>query len=232
MNIETVQPAARPLTASPKPYKGMGMEGIVARWYAKTTANAMEDFRTEARNVAASLPPDASVLEVAPGPGYFSIELAKLGRFAITGLDISKTFVQLARENAAQAGVAVAFRQGNASQMPLGSEQFDLVFCRAAFKNFSQPGAALREMYRVLKPGGRALIIDLRKDASPEDIEQEVARMRLGFFSRWLTRLTFRFMLLRRADTKAAFENLLRQTQFRSVRIEDSRIAMNVWLEK
>ncbi len=62
------------------------------------------------------------------------------------------------------------FRRGNASSMPLDAEAFDFVFCRAAFKNFSEPVRALQEMYRVLKPGGQALIIDLRRDASRKSI--------------------------------------------------------------
>ena len=43
---------------------------------------------------------------------------------------------------------------------------FDFLLCRAAFKNFGQPVRALQEMCRVLKPGGRGLIIDLRHGAS------------------------------------------------------------------
>ena len=54
-------------------------------------------------------------------------------------------------------------------RLMLGS--FDLIICRAAFKNFSEPLQALHEMHRVLKPGGKALIMDLRRDASLEDIK-------------------------------------------------------------
>ena len=112
------------------------------------------------------LPRGSVVLEVAPGPGYFCIELAKLGDYSITGLDISHTFVEIASKKAAEAGVHVDFRQGNASSMPFADNTFDFLLCRAAFKNFGQPVRALQEMCRVLKPGGRGLIIDLRKDAS------------------------------------------------------------------
>jgi ubiquinone/menaquinone biosynthesis C-methylase UbiE len=97
-----------------KPYKGRGMEGATARWYASLTRNSLDRFRTLARRVAAEIPEGARVLEVAPGPGYFAIELAKLGRYAIVGLDISRTLVVIASQNAAQAGVAVDFRVGDA----------------------------------------------------------------------------------------------------------------------
>jgi ubiquinone/menaquinone biosynthesis C-methylase UbiE len=222
----------RPMSAETKAYKGLGMEGLVAKWYAKSTANSMNDFRADAGRVAALLAPDAKVIEVGPGPGYFTIELAKLGNYAITGLDISKTFVEIAQKNVAQAGILADFYHGSASNMPFKTGQFDFLFCRAAFKNFSEPVRALQEMQRVLKAGGRALIIDLRRDASLEAINEAVSRMGLGIISRVFTRLTFRLMLLKRAYTKREFEQLLTQTQFRSIRIEQTLIGMDIWLEK
>lgn len=98
-----------------KAYKGIGMEGTIARWYAKTTRKDLGEFKALARRMAEGLPEGARVLEVAPGPGYFAIELAKLGKHRVTGVDISKTFVELARNNAAREGVQIDFQQGNAS---------------------------------------------------------------------------------------------------------------------
>src|SRR6516165_8509503 len=92
-------------SAGTKPYKGLGMEGAVAKWYASLTKKSLEDFKALARRIAAQIPGSSNVLEVAPGPGYCAIELANLGNYEIVGLDISKTFVEIARENAARAGV-------------------------------------------------------------------------------------------------------------------------------
>ena len=85
------------------------MEGVIARWYAKIrrSGSQIEDWRKQAAQLTGGLPEGADVLEVAPGPGYFAIEMARLGRFHVTGLDISHTFVGIARENARQAGVSV-----------------------------------------------------------------------------------------------------------------------------
>jgi ubiquinone/menaquinone biosynthesis C-methylase UbiE len=219
-------------TVSPaKPYKGWGMEGGIARWYAGLTKKSLEEFKALAQRVAAQLPPRSRVLEVAPGPGYFAIELAKIGNLRIKGLDISKTFIEIARANAAQAGVRVDFREGNASAMPFADETFDFLLCRAAFKNFSEPGRALEEMYRVLKPGGQAMIIDLRRDASINSIKQAVSRMGVGAINGLITRLTFRFMLLKRAYTKAEFEDLVSKTKFHA-EIREDLIGLEILLSK
>src|ERR1051326_3585047 len=100
-----------------KGYKGMAMEGGIARWYAKIrrSGSQIEEWRKQAAQLTSGLSDGASVLEVAPGPGYFAIEMARLDRFHVTGLDISHTFVEIASENARQAGVHVNFRQGDAS---------------------------------------------------------------------------------------------------------------------
>src|SRR5258708_33521563 len=200
------------MATSAKAYKGVGRDGLTAKWYAKSKAKSMNGFRSDARRVAALLAPDAKVLEVAPGPGYFAIELAQMGGYQVIGLDISKTFVEMAQRNAAQAGARAEFRLGSASDMPFESKQFDFLFCRAAFKNFSEPVQALQEIHRVLKPGGRALIVDLRRNASLKSINEAVARMGLGFLGALFTRLVFRFMLLKSAYTKPDFERLLAQT--------------------
>jgi ubiquinone/menaquinone biosynthesis C-methylase UbiE len=142
-----------------------------------------------AHRIGSQLPRGSTVLEVAPGPGYFCIELAKLGPYPITGLDISHTFLEMAAKKAAEAGVQVDFRQGTASKMPFASNVFDFLRCRAAFKNFAEPVRALEEMCRVLKPGGRGLIIELRHDASPESINRHMDGMGLSAVNRLLTKL-------------------------------------------
>lgn len=215
-----------------KPYKGWGMEGAVAKWYAALTRKSLENFRALAQRTAEEIPHHSRVLEVAPGPGYFAIEMAKVGSYEITGLDISRTFVEIARANAAKEGVRVDFRQGNASGMPFADQTFDFLVCRAAFKNFSEPKRALEEMHRVLRPGGQALIIDLRRDASKKSINQAVNGMNLGIVNAILTRLTFRFMLLKRAYTKGEFEQLISETKFHDVRIREDLIGLEVLLSK
>jgi ubiquinone/menaquinone biosynthesis C-methylase UbiE len=215
-----------------KGYKGLGMEGRVAKWYAKNTRKDMGEFKALAMRMSANLPAVASVLEVAPGPGYFSIELAKLGNCRITGLDISKTFVELARKNAREEGVDVDFRQGNASHTPFADDSFDLIVCRAAFKNFSEPVAALKEMRRVLRPGGKALVIDLRRDAPKETIDEYVDKMNIGAVNAVVTKLTFRLLLLKRAYMRDEFERFIAKSGFEKIDIQETPIGFEITLLK
>ena len=215
-----------------KGYRGVGMEGRVAAWYAKNTLRDIAEFQALADRLTKDLPAGARILEVAPGPGYLSIELAKHGQYRITGLDISKTFVEIATENARRASLKIDFRQGNASAMPFRKDTFDFIVCRAAFKNFSQPVAAMNEMYRVLRPGGRALIIDLRKDASMNDIDTYIEDARLGWTNSLIYKLTFRYMLIPRAYSKQQFGDMAARSQFGTAEIEASGIGLEVTLVK
>ena len=218
-------------TAVLKGYRGIGMEGSIARWYDRTTRKDMEQYRSLARRVE-EISPGGDVLEVAPGPGFLSIELARCGSYNVTALDVSKTFVALARKNAAEARVQVEFLEGNASAMPFPNDSFDLLVCRAAFKNFAQPKKALEEMYRVLRPGGTGLIVDLDRNTPMSAIRNYVNQMGTSVLNRWATLFTFRFMLLRRAYSGRQFEQMLSGIPFRRKEVERTGIGLEVWLRK
>jgi ubiquinone/menaquinone biosynthesis C-methylase UbiE len=218
--------------ATIKGYRGMGMEGAVARWYDRSTRKDMERFRALAARLRTMLPQGGDLLEVAPGPGYVAIEMAKGGAYRVTGLDVSRTMLELAHRNAAEAGVEVDFRQGNASAMPFADDSFDLLACSAAFKNFSEPHKALEEMYRVLRPGGTALVLDLRKDVPMSEIRKYFGAIGLSTINRWMTLAAFRFMLLKRAYTRGQLEAMLTDIPFRSKEIRLVDVGVELWLQK
>ena len=215
-----------------KPHADRGIEGMMANWYAANTAEMMKDYVELAQRIATQLPQASAVLEVAPGPGYFCIELAKRGSYAITGLDISHTMVKIAAKKAAEAGVNVGFQQGSASSIPYPAASFDFLLCRAAFKNFARPVEALKEMHRVLKPGGLGLIIDLKRNASPQEISQGIDAMGLTWFNRILTKLVFKGMLLRSAYTKEEFQQMLWEASFGNVEINENYMGFEIWMTK
>jgi ubiquinone/menaquinone biosynthesis C-methylase UbiE len=215
-----------------KPYKGMAMEGVIAKWYARNTGRASEQ-KYLLEKVKPSLPASGNILEVAPGPGFLSIEFARLGKYKVTALEISQTFIEIARDNARKASVEVEFRNGNASAMPFEDCSFDFIICVAAFKNFSQPVEAIREMYRVLKSGGKACIVDLRRDVSFERINDHIKNeLHMSGLNAFFTRMVFKTTLLKNAYTKAEIESLASQTSFSRLRIDEDALGMDIWLEK
>jgi ubiquinone/menaquinone biosynthesis C-methylase UbiE len=216
-----------------KAYRGLPMEGPIARWYAglRGSDSQIEEYRQQAARLTGGLPKGAAVLEVAPGPGYFAIEVARLRRFRVTGLDISRSFVQIAGQNARRAGVEVDFRNGDASRMPFEDGSFDLIVCQAAFKNFSQPARALDEMHRVLREGGTAVIQDMSREASWSAIGQEVKRMRLGRVNTLMTRVTLA-VLRRRAYSRQRMNALAAASAFGACYIRTEGIGMDVQLRK
>jgi len=208
------------------------MEGPVARWYEKTTRKDMAQFRQLAERLQSLLPGGGDALEVAPGPGFLAVEMARGPAWRVAALDISKTFVEIARRNAAEAGVRLDVRRGSASAMPYADDSFDLLVCRAAFKNFSEPLVALREMRRVLRPGAKGLIVDLRRDVPLAAIERYFRALDLSAASRWFTIMAFRFMLLKRAYSVEEFESMLGAIGFGKSEVRPADIGIEVWFEK
>ena len=213
-------------------FKGPEMEGPAARWYTRVrgTDSQRGANRKEAARLTSGLPDGAEVLEVAPGPGFFAIELARSGKLLVSGLDISRTFVDIARRNAREAHVSIDFRHGDVAAMPFPDRSFDMVVCQAAFKNFAFPKGALAEMHRVLHPGGTAVIQDMSKDATHGDIDREVSGMGLSRVGAFTTRATLE-MLRRRAYTPAEFKELAAASPFGSCEIETQGIGLEVRLK-
>ncbi len=212
-------------------YKGLPMEGIIARWYARNTRQG-RDFDVLARRISQIVPVGGKVLEVAPGPGFLAVEIARRGKYRVSGVDISKTFVEIERANAQEAGVEIDFRQGDSADLPFQDASFDFVICTAAFKNFARPVRALGEMYRVLRPQGKALVLDLRHDASRAEINREIEGMGLNWINTQLTRWTFSQMLLRSAYTEQQIREFLAEARIPESRVETSGIGFEIWLEK
>ena len=219
------------MTTTVKAYKGMGMEGSIARWYDRTTRKDMPEIRALAARIAALAPSAATVLEVAPGPGFLSIELAKRG-LRVRAVDISKTFVEIARRNASAEGVEARFDLGNAAALPVEDATVDFVVCRAAFKNFAEPVKALEEMRRVLRPGGTALLVDMRRDAPVPELQRYVDGLGVSRLNRWFMMFVFRSMLIKRAYPLEEIRRMAVEAGWADMRIETSPVGFEAWTTK
>jgi ubiquinone/menaquinone biosynthesis C-methylase UbiE len=210
--------------------KDVGIYGLAARWYDKNTRKSrLAEMQGYANEVASHVSPGADILEVAPGPGYLAIELAKKG-FNVTGVEISPDFVKIANKNAEEANVTVDFKEGNASNLPCEDNFFDFIICSAAFKNFKEPVKVLCEMHRVLKQGGTSLIIDMNREATNKDIENQVSGMK--GFDKYFVKFSFKTFLKQGAYIKEEFETLLKETPFKNYNINKEGISLYVYLYK
>jgi ubiquinone/menaquinone biosynthesis C-methylase UbiE len=214
-----------------KVYKGVAMEGVIAKQYNRIQKHMIEEYKSWAKLVSDKITIGGDVLEVAPGPGYLSVELAKLGNYNITGLDISKTFVEIAQNKATEAGVKVDFRQGDAAEMPFSDGAFDFAVCTSAFKNFPEPIKVLDEIFRVLKASGKALIIDMNKDVPIDKLNKFVDNMKLNLFDSYFTKQTFKG-LAKSAYTRNEIQDIVKESRFKQCEIRDEDIGFEVWLEK
>jgi ubiquinone/menaquinone biosynthesis C-methylase UbiE len=116
--------------------------------------------------------------------------------------------------------------------MPFSDASFDFVVSQAAFKNFPDPVAALDEIHRVLRPGGRASIFDLRKDAPREAIDAEVGAMHVSPLNAVLIRWFFRVGLLRAAYTQSALEAVVARSRFGQGELRQDGIGFELRLVK
>ena len=109
------------------------------------------------------------VLDVACGTGDMMLELLKRG-CTVTGVDLSEEMLEIARTKTASANFQLStfnFQLGDAEALPFAEGEFDAVTCAFGVRNFVHLEQGLNEMLRVLKPGGRMVILELATPDSP-----------------------------------------------------------------
>jgi len=114
------------------------------------------------RKTVACMTPAKHVLDVAIGTADLTIEMLRQKKTEqVTGLDLSKQMMAVGKQKIEKLHLSnVSFVYGNAQQMPFEDASFDAVTCAYGCRNFQNLDEGLREMYRVLKPGGQVTILE------------------------------------------------------------------------
>jgi demethylmenaquinone methyltransferase/2-methoxy-6-polyprenyl-1,4-benzoquinol methylase len=143
--------------------------GFYDRMNTVMTAGLHHAWRRRAADLAA-LPVGGRALDVATGTGDLAFELA--GRVGPQGeviaTDFSERMLEIAREKAAERTEShVRFEPANALELPYGDGEFDAATVGFGARNFSDLGRGLGEMARVVRPGGRVVILEITTPTKP-----------------------------------------------------------------
>lgn len=100
------------------------------------------------------------ILEISFGPGYLLTRYAPNPAYRVCGIDYNEQMVRVAKRKMEKLGARVDLRQGKVEQLPYEDASFDTVINTMAFTGYPDGDRALSEIERVLRPGGRLLLVD------------------------------------------------------------------------
>lgn len=145
-------------------YKLPSSQGDAQREIKRLAVQARSGWDKESRMLSwFGLKDGMSVLELGSGPGFITEQLISLvPRSPITCVEIDRTLLDQAKQYLQnKASQPVTFVEGSVMDIQLESEQFDFAYARFLFQHLSDPASAAKEIWRVLKPGGKLLICDI-----------------------------------------------------------------------
>jgi ArsR family transcriptional regulator len=162
--------------------------------------------------LVALVPADTAVLEVGVGTGGLLPELAVRASLVI-GVDHSPAMLDEARRRLAEVGISgIELRLGEMTHLPLSDEGVECAVANMVLHHAADPVAVLREVWRVLKPGGTVVLADLVRHEQ-EWVREQLADQWLGFeedeLRGWLTAAGFESIEVEQVDATAGQENVL-----------------------
>lgn len=150
---------------------GKGIQGdFDAGIYDRMMRRMRDKGWLETKKIARAGITQGLALEVGPGPGYLGLEWLKNSTgTSLKAVEISSAMIEIARRNAEEYGFAhrVEYVTGDAGEIAYDDNLFDGVFTNGSLHEWADPKAVFNEIHRVLKPDGRYLVSDLRRDMNP-----------------------------------------------------------------
>jgi ArsR family transcriptional regulator len=141
------------------------------------------DDALRARAIGRLVPPGLHVADIGTGTGILAGELARLG-LHVVGVDRSARMLEAARSKLGTqplpSGGTIEWRRGEADRLPIDDDDVDAAFAHMVLHYVPSPSDAIREMARVVKPGGVIVIVDFVKHAH-EWMRQELGVLWMGF---------------------------------------------------
>jgi demethylmenaquinone methyltransferase/2-methoxy-6-polyprenyl-1,4-benzoquinol methylase len=123
--------------------------------------------RVAVRALESSLVEGARVLDVACGTGDLSLVLAEAGAVRVVGLDFCRPMLEIARRKAEADSRLIPFVEGDALRLPFASETFDAATIAFGLRNLAGVADGLRELRRILRPGGRLAVLEFSSPVVP-----------------------------------------------------------------
>lgn len=176
----------------------------------------------------------SSILDIATGTGDLAFALLKANPEKLTGLDLSEGMLEVARKKASakNSSIKIDFIQGDSENLPFPDNSYDAVTVAFGVRNFEDLTKGLREILRVLKPGGQLVVLEFSKpDAFPfKQIYQFYFRFILpfigGLISKDKSAYTYLPESVQQFPQSREFENILLGTGFGNIHSE--RLTMGV----
>jgi ubiquinone/menaquinone biosynthesis C-methylase UbiE len=162
------------------------MDGWIARAYDQGVQAAFRDvLPVLVADLIEEMRGIRSGLDVGCGPGQLTVLTAeRLPDAEVWGIDLAPTMIELARRHASEspASARLHFDVADVAALPFPDDRFDSVVSSGSIKHWPDQAAGLREIHRVLVPGGRAFIGEMNRLAPPAAIAAQRGRLRHWFF--------------------------------------------------